>query len=95
MLSLVWQKEAKTDLFRLHDFIADISPEPAERMVMDVLSAINQLRHMPEMGKPSQNSVQSRELIVPFGARAYVISYKISDDKLVILRIWHGVENRS
>jgi plasmid stabilization system protein ParE len=31
-----------------------------------------------------------RELAVPFGKRAYVPRYRLHEDTIVILRIWHG-----
>jgi len=35
-----------------------------------------------------------RELFIPFGASAYVLRYRIHDDTLVVIRVWHSREER-
>ncbi len=35
-----------------------------------------------------------RELLVPFGAHAYVLQYRVQGDEVVILRIRHSLERR-
>ena len=35
-----------------------------------------------------------RELYVKFGKSAYVIRYHVKDEAVVIVRIWHGRQNR-
>lgn len=35
-----------------------------------------------------------RELILPFGAGAYVLRYKIDGEDVVIIRAWHSREDR-
>lgn len=35
-----------------------------------------------------------RELFVTFGARGYVIRYRIDKDHIVIVRVWHSLEQR-
>ena len=35
-----------------------------------------------------------RELFLPFGASSYVLRYLIDEQTVVIVRVWHGRENR-
>ncbi|GMR22257.1 MAG: hypothetical protein BMS9Abin37_0593 [Acidobacteriota bacterium] len=35
-----------------------------------------------------------RELIIPFGAGAYILRYRIHRDAVVIIRVWHSREAR-
>ncbi|MCX7098967.1 MAG: type II toxin-antitoxin system RelE/ParE family toxin [Methylococcales bacterium] len=35
-----------------------------------------------------------RELFLPFGASSYVLRYLIDGQTVVIVRVWHGLENR-
>jgi plasmid stabilization system protein ParE len=35
-----------------------------------------------------------REIFVKFGKSAYVIRYRVTDDAVIITRIWHGRQNR-
>ena len=33
-----------------------------------------------------------RELVVPFGAGAYVLRYRVHRDTVIIIRVWHNRE---
>lgn len=35
-----------------------------------------------------------RELVMRFGASTYLARYHVTDDAIIILRIWHGLEDR-
>jgi len=43
-----------------------------------------------------QNRPEYRQLFVPFGKSSYVLRYRIhtEEDTLVVVRVWHGRENR-
>jgi len=47
----------------------------------------------PGIGKRLEGR-DDRELFVPFGQRGYVIRYQLDADDIVILRIWHSLEDR-
>jgi plasmid stabilization system protein ParE len=34
-------------------------------------------------------------VVAPFGRGAYVLRYRIDDDAVVVLRVWHSREERS
>jgi len=36
----------------------------------------------------------TREINIPFGHSAYVIRYRVKDQRVTITRIWHGLEQR-
>jgi plasmid stabilization system protein ParE len=55
--------------------------------------AANILMTQPGIGKRLDGR-QDRELFVPFGQRGYVMRYRLDGDDVVILRIWHGLEDR-
>jgi plasmid stabilization system protein ParE len=56
---------------------------------------MHSLRDLPERGRPAIRP-EYRELIVPFGRGAYVVRYRIhlERDTVVVVRIWHGREQR-
>lgn len=60
-----------------------------------LFAAAHSLRDLSERGRPAARSGY-RELVVPFGRGAYVIRYRIDEDRkaVVIVRIWHGRELR-
>lgn len=35
-----------------------------------------------------------RELIIPFRARSYVMRYRLFEQRVIIVRVWHGLEER-
>jgi len=56
---------------------------------------VGRLAGFPEAGRPWAPDLAYRELIVPFGARAYEARYRLIDDRVVIVRVWHGLEDRA
>jgi hypothetical protein len=44
------------------------------------------------VGRPVGDDTERRELVVPFGAGAYVLRYRIQDETVVITRVWHSRE---
>jgi len=60
-----------------------------------LFSAVHSLADQPERGRPAARPGY-RELIVPFGAGAYVVRYRIDlrRNAVVITRLWHGREQR-
>lgn len=58
-------------------------------------AAIRSLETLPERGRPS-SLAGARELVVPFGRSTYVLRYAqlMETDEILILRVWHGREQR-
>jgi plasmid stabilization system protein ParE len=90
-MKLIFSKTAVSDLVRLRDFIAQHSPEAAQRVAQRLRGAIQRLVETPQIGRPVANMPgEIRELI--FGK--YVVRYEVRQQYLYILRIWHGKEDR-
>jgi plasmid stabilization system protein ParE len=90
-MKLIFSKTAVSDLVRLRDFIAQHSPEAAQRVAQRLRGAIQRLVDTPQIGRPVANMPgEIRELI--FGK--YVVRYEVRQQYLYILRIWHGKEDR-
>ena len=86
-------QRAWRDLTRLADFLRPSSPGAAARAIASIWSAIESLDRFPERGAPT--SIESvRQLYVPFGRAGYVIHYAIVEDAVMILRIFHSLEER-
>ena len=91
---LRWLPEALDDLKRLHAFIAAHNPDAARRAVESLVAAAASLQDFPEMGRPWDAELQVRELTVRFGARGYAIRYRLFEDQIILLRVWHALEER-
>jgi plasmid stabilization system protein ParE len=94
-VKLVVAREAVADLERLHAFLVNKNPRAAQRAVAAISNALHSLDVFPDRGRPS-GIAGARELVVPFGRLAYVVRYAhlAERDEIVILRIWHGREQR-
>jgi plasmid stabilization system protein ParE len=95
MPRLIWLPEALRDLDRLIVFINGKNPEAARRAAQVIGTGAGQLQTTPELGRPMADGTHRRELIIPFGAGAYVLRYRLDGDQaVVIIRVWHGREDR-
>jgi plasmid stabilization system protein ParE len=91
MTKLIFSRSAVHDLVRLRAFIARHSPNAAQRIAQRLRGAITELVNRPQIGRPVPDLPgEIRELI--FGK--YVVRYEVRSQKLYVLRIWHGKENR-
>jgi plasmid stabilization system protein ParE len=90
---LIWSAAARLDLIRLRQFIEPHNPMAACRAATKLKEAAEMLRDFPGIGKRVEGR-SDRELGVPFGKHGYVIRYTLLDDAIVILRLWHELEDR-
>jgi len=94
-MHLVWLPETRDDILRLYDFLVDVNPRAAARALQAIMRGADMLMKNPEMGRPMSDGTQRRELFVPFGASAYVLRYRIKSETIVVIRVWHGREERT
>ena len=94
-MKLIVSHAAATDLLRLHNFLAELSPDVAQRAVSTIVRAIDSLDLFPDRGRPSAVP-GARELIVPFGSSGYIVrfAHDAGRAEVVILRVWHSRETR-
>jgi toxin ParE1/3/4 len=95
-VNLVISRAAAADLERLRLFLADKNSSAAQRAIADLVEAIDSLSALPDRGKPSGVS-GLRDLIVPFGRSAYVVRFEHDSEqqRIIIVRVWHGREART
>lgn len=89
-----WLPEAWQDTQRLYDFLLNQDPGAAGRAMAALQGGADRLAEMPEIGRPMEDDTGRRELYLPFGAGAYVLRYKVDDENVVIIRVWHSRERR-
>jgi plasmid stabilization system protein ParE len=94
-VKLIVSRWAAADIERLRVFLENKNRAAAERAVVILSRAIQSLGNLPDRGRPA-GKPGIRELIVPFGQSAYVVRYAHRADagEVVVLRIWHGREER-
>jgi len=95
-MKLAFSREARGDVVRLRTFIAEHDPTAAGRAARRLIQGIERLARHPRLGKrvgiaPDQIAPEEiRDWLVG----DYVIRYLIANDQIIVLRLWHGKENR-
>ena len=90
---LVWSPAARTDLVRLRKFVALHNLDAARRAAQSLKKSANLIAEHPGIGARLE-SRQDREIFVPFEAQGFIIRYRYDGKTVVILRIWHSLEDR-
>lgn len=90
---LIWTAAARADLIRLRRFIDPHNPEAARRAAQAIRDGAKLLAAYPAAGKRLEER-PDRELVIPFGQRGYVLRYQVDGQTVVILRVWHSLEDR-
>ncbi len=94
MPQIVWTESAIDDLNRHYDFIKINNPDAAARAVQAIVSSGESLLSNPRRGAIVDEIAGLRKLLVAFGKYGYIIHYTILEDDVIILRVYHGRENR-
>ncbi len=89
-MTLIISPEARADLRRIRNYIGQENPHAASRLAVELLAACDRLGMFPERGR--LGFVRgTRELTSVW---PYVIAYRVKDQEIEIVRIWHGAQNR-
>ena len=91
-MQLQWTTSANQDLVRLHAFLQPVNPRAAAQVVQQLVAAAEQLLTHPQLGvRLAEFSPRNvRRLIVG----DYELRYELTDTALIVLRLWHGREDR-
>jgi plasmid stabilization system protein ParE len=84
------------DLDRLRNFIRVHNPDAAERAAKKILEFVRRLQTHPLLGRPvlDIDHPKLRDLFIQFGQTGYCLRYSITEDAIIIVKIWHSRENR-
>ena len=91
---IVWRERALEDISRLYDFLFEKNEEAATKAAQIILRGSSLLEESPRLGRPMADGTGRRELFIPFGSSFYVLRCFLADDDAVVVRVWHGRENR-
>lgn len=86
---------AQSDLSRLYTFLVRKDLNAAKRAMHAIQQAFMPLTHAPMIGRPVEDSVDLRELVIDFGASGYLALYRVEQemDAVIILAIKHQRED--
>ena len=91
-LRLLLSRRAERDIDRLEEFIANETRGRAQRAMSDLSGGMRRLERFPELGVSIGKGF--RQLYISSGKSGYVVRYRILTDAVMVVRIWHGKENR-
>jgi toxin ParE1/3/4 len=91
---VVWRERALEDISRLYDFLFEKNQEAARKAAQIILRGSSLLEDTPRLGRPMADGTERRELFIPFGSGFYVLRYFLANNTVVIVRVWHGREDR-
>lgn len=89
-MPVVFSPEALDDLGSIRSYIGLDNPFAASRMAVELVAACDRLEQMPERGRPGLYP-GTREVTTVW---PYVIVYRHVADRVEIVRIWHGAQDR-
>ena len=81
-----WNLKADKDLENIEAYISQDSPRAAIKFVLDVITAVEQLRDFPALGRAGR-VVGTRELVI--SGKPYIVPYRIKENAVEILRVFH------
>ena len=89
-MKVEWTDNALEQLWAIHEYIAQSSPEYAQRVVDRLTKRTQQIRDFPLSGRmvPEYNAPQIREVI----EGSYRIIYYIKPDQIDVLAVIHGAQ---
>lgn len=92
MKRVIASPRAELDFEHLIDWLADRSPSAAERLAGRYFAAVRMLSEHPFLGRSVGGG--ERELAVKFGRHGIVLRYSV-DESVVIVRVFHGAQDRA
>lgn len=94
MPTVSWSPRAARDIEKQYNFLLTQNESVARSAAEVILEAGNSLSNHPYRGRVIEEQAGLRKLPVSFGKYGYVIHYAVIADEVVILRVYHGRENR-
>lgn len=88
--TIVFTELAIQDLQKIRDYIGKKNPSAASRVAIQIIAACDRLEYLPERGRPGIVT-GTREIM---SCWPYAIVYRIINQNVEILRVWHMAQNR-
>jgi plasmid stabilization system protein ParE len=85
---IAFTAEAREDIKRLHDFMADIDLAAASRAIDLIFSGFDVLTRHPHICRRAQDESLGplwRELLINFGSSGYIALFEITDENTVTI----------
>jgi toxin ParE1/3/4 len=94
-ITVEWSQDALDDLERFAAFLRQQHPELARTVAQEIITRAEVLSEFPRLGRQFAKRQEYRQLVLQVLNAPYVFQYRFADERLVILRVFHGREARS
>ena len=94
MSQVTWTATALADIQRHYEALELIDPAVALQAAQAIREAGDRLETFPKRGAIVHAASGLRKLQVAFGKVGFTIHYAVIEDEVVILKVYHGRENR-
>lgn len=81
---------AREDLLSIWRYIANDSPDNADKFLDEIEAGFNLLAKSPEIGMPRSDFMEN---LRSFPIKRYVIFYRLIEDGVEIVRVLHGARD--
>jgi plasmid stabilization system protein ParE len=91
-MKLRWTGKAIDDAGRVYGFLARLNPEAAQNALEQISITVSRLPNQPRIGMRLTDYAprEVRRIIVG----RYEVRYEIAAGEIIVLRLWHGREER-
>jgi toxin ParE1/3/4 len=86
-----WTPAAAENLEHIKNYLTEHHPQFAQSTVLELYEAVRSLKTSPRRGRPGREG-DTRELVLP--RLPYIVAYRIKEDSIEILHIYHGAQKR-
>jgi addiction module RelE/StbE family toxin len=90
-MRLRWTAPAAQDLYRIAKYIRRDNPNAAREVSRTIYDGCESLVNSPHRGRQGKQA-GTRELV--FVPLPYIAVYRVTEDVVEILHIWHGAQDR-
>ena len=87
-----WTPAAAGDLHHLSEYLRDHYPHYRQPTMRKVYAAIQSLKELPHRGRVGREE-GPRELLFP--PLPYIVVYRVAEQNIEVLRIYHGAQDRT
>jgi addiction module RelE/StbE family toxin len=86
-----WTYAAAEDLEHIKNYLTEHSPQLAQSTVLELYETIRSLKTSPRRGRLGREE-GTRELVL--SRLPYIVAYRIKEQAVEVLHIFHGAQNR-
>ena len=86
-----WTPAAAADLQGISDYLKEHHPRYRDPTMRKLYGTIRELKHWPGRGRPGREE-GTREVLFP--PTPYVAVYRVREQTIEVMRIYHGAQDR-